>query len=315
MSWILIPASAIFLSTYGADLLPVTYIGAAVGGRGVERRPVAAFRRRPLGDGGGAGAGRRRVALVVAWLLLERRALAVLRPARARAHRGADGLHAPRGPGGDAARRPGPQGALRAGHRRVRLGLRRRRAGRAARSSACSAAPSTSSLGAARRPALWLGLLMLTRRQFPTSCRRSSTTSVDPGTRPAGAPAAGPLRRADRRLPDAVGGGEPVARLPGVRAGRRAVRGQPGAGPVHQPVHRHRLRRRHRVPAPDRRPAAAPVRAALRAHRQPGVVLGLVAGSWRCRRSRGRGRRWCSCSSSRLGSPTSCSPTAPPAPR
>ena len=34
MSWILIPASAVFLSTYGADLLPVTYLGAAVAGAG-----------------------------------------------------------------------------------------------------------------------------------------------------------------------------------------------------------------------------------------------------------------------------------------
>ena len=40
MSWILIPASAIFLSTYGADLLPVTYLGAARGRGGVERGAV-----------------------------------------------------------------------------------------------------------------------------------------------------------------------------------------------------------------------------------------------------------------------------------
>ena len=48
MSWIAIPASAIFLSTYGAGLLPVTYIGAAVAGAASSAALSAALRRRPL---------------------------------------------------------------------------------------------------------------------------------------------------------------------------------------------------------------------------------------------------------------------------
>ncbi len=48
MAWIMIPASAIFLEAYGPDLLPVTYIGAAVAGIVASTLLGTAFRRRPL---------------------------------------------------------------------------------------------------------------------------------------------------------------------------------------------------------------------------------------------------------------------------
>jgi hypothetical protein len=47
-AWITIPASAIFLSAYGSELLPVTYIGAAVAGVVSSMALAAALRRRPL---------------------------------------------------------------------------------------------------------------------------------------------------------------------------------------------------------------------------------------------------------------------------
>jgi hypothetical protein len=47
-AWIMIPASAIFLEAYGSELLPVTYIGAAVAGVVSSAALAAAFRRRPL---------------------------------------------------------------------------------------------------------------------------------------------------------------------------------------------------------------------------------------------------------------------------
>ena len=47
-AWIGIPASAIFLETYGSGLLPLTYIGAAVAGAATSAALGAAVRKRPL---------------------------------------------------------------------------------------------------------------------------------------------------------------------------------------------------------------------------------------------------------------------------
>ena len=50
LAWITIPASTIFLTAYGADLLPVTYIGAACAGALASASLIGAFRRRPLAE-------------------------------------------------------------------------------------------------------------------------------------------------------------------------------------------------------------------------------------------------------------------------
>ena len=47
-AWIAIPASAIFLDTYGSGLLPLTYIGAAVAGAATSAALGVAVRTRPL---------------------------------------------------------------------------------------------------------------------------------------------------------------------------------------------------------------------------------------------------------------------------
>ena len=47
-AWIAIPASAIFLETYGSGLLPLTYIGAAAAGAAASASLAIALRRRPL---------------------------------------------------------------------------------------------------------------------------------------------------------------------------------------------------------------------------------------------------------------------------
>ena len=47
-AWIAIPASAIFIETYGSGLLPLTYIGAAVAGAVASASLGIALRRRPL---------------------------------------------------------------------------------------------------------------------------------------------------------------------------------------------------------------------------------------------------------------------------
>ena len=46
MAWITVPAGAVFLDTYGASLLPVTYIGAALAGVVRRRRSVRRARAR-----------------------------------------------------------------------------------------------------------------------------------------------------------------------------------------------------------------------------------------------------------------------------
>jgi HEAT repeat protein len=70
MSWILIPASAIFLSTYGADLLPVTYLGAAIAGVVSSAALSSALRRSPLASVARRVLAGTAIALVAVWALL-----------------------------------------------------------------------------------------------------------------------------------------------------------------------------------------------------------------------------------------------------
>ena len=69
-AWILIPASAIFLAAYGSELLPVTYIGAALAGVASSVALAAAFRRRPLAGVATTTLAALAVTLVVSWLVL-----------------------------------------------------------------------------------------------------------------------------------------------------------------------------------------------------------------------------------------------------
>ncbi len=69
-AWVLIPASALFLETYGSGLLPVTYIGAAVAGAAATTMLARALRRRPLVSVAMRVLGAMTVALVTSWLLL-----------------------------------------------------------------------------------------------------------------------------------------------------------------------------------------------------------------------------------------------------
>jgi HEAT repeat protein len=70
MAWILIPASAIFLAAYGSELLPVTYLGAAVAGIVSSTLLAAAFRRRPLASVATATLAGLSVLLLVSWIVL-----------------------------------------------------------------------------------------------------------------------------------------------------------------------------------------------------------------------------------------------------
>lgn len=69
-AWILIPASAIFLEAYGSELLPVTYIGAALAGVVSSMLLAAAFRRRSLASVATTTLAGLTVALVASWLVL-----------------------------------------------------------------------------------------------------------------------------------------------------------------------------------------------------------------------------------------------------
>jgi len=72
MAWLLIPASTIFLETYGAGLLPVTYIGAAAAGIAASGGLAAALRRRSLSVVAARTLAGLAIALVVAWAALAR---------------------------------------------------------------------------------------------------------------------------------------------------------------------------------------------------------------------------------------------------
>ncbi len=70
MAWIMIPASSLFLTAYGSELLPVTYIGAAVAGVGSSVLLAAAFRRRPLATVATRILSGLAVALLASWVVL-----------------------------------------------------------------------------------------------------------------------------------------------------------------------------------------------------------------------------------------------------
>ncbi len=70
VAWVLIPASAIFLAAYGSELLPVTYIGAAIAGVVSSMALAAAFRRRPLASVATTTLGGLAVLLLASWAAL-----------------------------------------------------------------------------------------------------------------------------------------------------------------------------------------------------------------------------------------------------
>jgi HEAT repeat protein len=184
MAWIMIPAGAIFLSTYGSDLLPVTYIGAALAGVVGSASLSAALRRRPL-----ANVARRvliatSAVLVVAWLLLSSGALwpsfalLVLVP-----------IVVPMG----FMLLVGQAGmlldvrALKALYARVIAGfaLGFVAGGLAGPPLLAVLGPTENLLlGAAAAGALWVALLALTRRQFPVELAGVERDDVDPDALP-----------------------------------------------------------------------------------------------------------------------------------
>ena len=72
-AWIIIPASAIFLATYGPGLLPATYIGAAVAGVVASRSIAIAVRKRPLASVATFILAGLALALLTSWMLLRNR--------------------------------------------------------------------------------------------------------------------------------------------------------------------------------------------------------------------------------------------------
>ena len=69
-AWIGIPASAIFLETYGSGLLPLTYIGAAIAGAATSAALSAAVRKRPLASVAMSVLAILAVVVLVSWILL-----------------------------------------------------------------------------------------------------------------------------------------------------------------------------------------------------------------------------------------------------
>ena len=271
-AWIAIPASAIFLESYGSGLLPVTYIGAAVAGAAASASLGVGLRRRPLASVAMA------ILAALAVVLCRLVARCCGRRARTGCRSGCSCSYRSscRSASSSSWARPAcssmsaPQGALRAGHRRLRARVRRGRPRRPA-----AARRTRTHRGSARRrrrcrrdvPGLWC------RRRDGVS-RRSSRSSKHAGPQveraDAAIPAAPPLRRAHRRLSDVVRGGEPVARLPRVRSRRHS------ATPTRAELARFISRFSAIAYGTDiifllivAGAAAAPLRAALRAHGEP----------------------------------------------
>ena len=73
-AWIAIPASTIFLETYGSGLLPLTYIGAAVAGATASASLGVALRRRPLVSVAMGILATLAIGLFASWFLLSRAA-------------------------------------------------------------------------------------------------------------------------------------------------------------------------------------------------------------------------------------------------
>ena len=71
-AWIAIPASTIFLETYGAGLLPLTYIGAALAGAAATASLGVTLRRHPLVSVAMSILASLTIVLVACWLLLSR---------------------------------------------------------------------------------------------------------------------------------------------------------------------------------------------------------------------------------------------------
>ena len=269
MSWILIPASAIFLVTYGADLLPVTYLGAAVAGvadlRCPRARPPASLARR---DG---------VARPGGYTARPRRDLGVLADGRWLSFGSWSWYRSwSRWASCSSSARPACSSTSEPSRRCTRGSSPGSPSGSSPAASphqrSCQRWDGAEHLcwAAAVAAGLWMLLLLAMRHRSAPSCHRRAGRAQPERRADLARPPQAPLRGPDRRLPDAVRGREPVAGLPRVRAGRRVLPRHAGARPLHQPVHRHRLRRRHPVPPRDRRAAAPALRAAVRADRQPG---------------------------------------------
>ena len=219
---------------------------------------------------------------LASWVLAVdvRRGLGVVRLARARADRRAGRLHLRGRPGRHAPRRP------------CRSRSSTHGSSPASRSDSWPAASpgrcSSPSLGTTesvlarrgRRRRLVSGLVEVTRRRYPAQLPWSSTRRGRGRAPDAARPGAQPLRDAHRRVPDALGGGEPVARLPRARQRGAALRQQRRTGAIHQPVLGHRLRNRHPVPPRSCRLAAPPLRPALRIDRErdrgAAVVVAII---------------------------------------
>ena len=291
VAWITIPASAIFLAAYGAELLPVTYLGAAVAGIVVERRARGRVQAH-CADLGCEACPRRALDLaprVVGAAVAVGSELGVLRIARTGPAHGADRVRVRGGPGRDAARRPRPQGVLRARGRRLRAGLR----GRRPRRPAAAGVARTDAEPLGRRRGLG-GDVPVARGDdgapIPRPTRRRGDHARCGGAPDRSGGGAQSLRPPHRGVPDVVRRGEPVARLQHARRRGAAVRRQRRARSLRERVLRHRLRHGHPVPARRRRLPAPPIRAALRTR---GECDRRDGGARRDRRGRlVRGYRW-----------------------
>ena len=189
--------------------------------------------------------------------------MGLVRVARSGADHRAHRLCVRRRAGRHAAGRPRSEGHLCASHRWVRPGLRRWWPGRVAAAEGARwhrASAGRRGAGRGNVPAAGGGdAPHVLGGALGGRCRSRGCRATD-----AASAAASSVHHADRRLSDAVGRGEPMAGLLGVRSRLPALRRQRGARAVHRSVHSDRLRSRHSVLAAGRRLAAAPVRSSVR---------------------------------------------------
>ena len=218
LSWVLIPASAIFLTAYGSEPLPLTYIASAAAGivaSSVLARafssPSAPSRRTDDADRDD-GHPPRRVRHPVGL----GRALGLVRPAHPRPDHRAGRVHLHRRPGGNAARRTRAQGLVRPGGGGVRPGVGRRWCERRTAPRRARRHPgSPRGRGGGGR-----GVARAGRGDSAPipgrAVRRRATRAFDGASQPPHARRE-PVRPADRGVPDALGHREPVAGLSRLR--------------------------------------------------------------------------------------------------
>ena len=225
IAWILIPASAIFLEAYGSKLLPVTYIGAGIAGVVSSAHAHRRLRRRPLASVATRGARRPRRSRCSRRGSCSRRsgaewvsfALLVLAPIVVPV-----GFLFVVGQAGELL----DVRSLKALYARVVAGFALGFvAGGLAGPPLLSLVGGAENLlvAAAAAAGLFFALVVMTRRTYPDELARIERPEVgaEPPTLRSLTPQ--PLRRAHHRVPDAVCGGEPVARLPRARPARRSA--------------------------------------------------------------------------------------------